>query len=134
MSLAKPVSWFRAAGQRLEAASLLLDHSIYIDAAYLGGFVVECAMKGFIIARVPPAKRRKYVETRFRGQRAHDFEYLLYLARELHAVIPIKVVEHLRQSSWSIDLRYTAGLGNRDEAIELFEAGEETLAWARSNA
>jgi hypothetical protein len=134
MSLAKPVSWFRAAGQRLEAANLLLDHAIYIDAAYLGGYVVECAFKGFIIARVLPAKRRKFVETRFRGQRAHDIEYLLNLARQLHAVIPIKVVERLRQCSWSTDLRYTAGLGNRDEAIELLDAGEETLTWARSDA
>jgi len=46
MRLAQPATWFRAAAQRLDASRLLWQHSMYIDATYLGGFVVECAIKG----------------------------------------------------------------------------------------
>ena len=56
MKLSHPFSWFRAAAQRLDAAKLLFQHSMYIDATYLGGYVVECSIKGNILGRVPTQK------------------------------------------------------------------------------
>ena len=133
MKLSQPATWFRAAAQRLDAAKLLFEHSMYIDAAYLGGYVIECAIKGFLPGRVPLRRRQEFVETRFRGKKSHDFEYLWQISRQLGANIPVRIVEHLRRGAWTTDLRYVAGLGDRDEAAELLSSGEEVLALARNN-
>jgi HEPN domain-containing protein len=134
MKLAHPVTWFRASAQRLEAAHLLFRHAMYVDATYLAGYVVECSIKGFIVTRVPVQRRTRFVQTQFRSARAHDFEYLWKIARQLGATVPVRIVERVRTSAWSTDLRYTSGLGDRDDASEVIEAGEEVLRWARSSA
>ena len=134
MKLAQPAAWFRAAAQRLDAAKLLFQHSMYIDAAYLGGYVVECSIKGHILGRVPMRRRQQYIQSQFRGKKAHDFEHLWQISRNQGVSIPVRIVEHVRWSAWSTDLRYAAGLGDREEAAEVIKAGEVVLKWARNNA
>ena len=79
----------------------------------------------------PPAT---FVETKFRGNKAHDFEYLWQISRNQGVNFPVRVIEHIRRSAWSTDLRYAAGLGDRDEATEVLAAGEVVLKWARNSA
>ena len=133
MKLSHPSTWFRAAAQRLDAARLLFQHSMYIDAAYLDGYVVECAIKGYILGRVPIQRRQQFIQAKFRSKKAHDFEYLWQISRNQGASIPVRIVEHIRRSAWSTDLRYAAGLGDRDDAAEVLSAGEAVLKWARNN-
>ncbi|MGQ0632985.1 MAG: HEPN domain-containing protein [Planctomycetaceae bacterium] len=134
MTLLRVTTWLRAATQRLHAARVLFDDSLYVDAAYLGGYVVECAIKGYVLARVPMNQRRQYIEERFRSARAHDFVYLQWLAAKRGSPLPARIVERVRRIVWSTDLRYTVGLGDHDEAQEIITSGEQVLEWARNNA
>ena len=54
-----PKAFWRAASQRLEAANLLLESGIFLDAVYLAGYAVECALKALILERTPAARRRE---------------------------------------------------------------------------
>jgi hypothetical protein len=134
MNLIRVSTWFRAATQRLHAARVLFSNSMYIDATYLGGYVTECAVKGYLLARVPERRRRRFIEERFRGAKAHDFVFLSWLATVNGARLPHRIIKGMRTIAWSSDLRYAVGLGDSEEAAEVIRIGEEVLIWARSNA
>lgn len=134
MQLARVVTWFRIGSQRQAAAKLLFEHGFYIDAAYLGGYVVECALKGFVLAHVAESRRRQFVDDHFSGAKAHKLEYLGWLASTVHASVPGRIIDRLRQVSWSTDLRYVPGIGSRKDAVRIIETGEVLLKWARDNA
>lgn len=133
MNLLKVSTWFRAATQRLRAARVLFDESLYIDASYLGGYVSECAIKGYLLSYVPLQRRKRFIEENFRRAKAHDFAYLRWLALSTGVPLPTRIVERVRAISWSTDLRYSVGLGDRDETVEIIEIGDEVLTWAQNN-
>ena len=58
-------------------------------AVYLAGYSVECMLKALILSAVPQAQEAALL-ARFRGARAHDYEWLL----ELYA-------ERRRQTAWA---------------------------------
>jgi hypothetical protein len=46
----------RAAAQRLTAAEFLLNNHFHLEAVYIGGYVVECALKALALRRTPATK------------------------------------------------------------------------------
>jgi len=46
----------RVADQRLTAATLLLDHGFHLEAIYIAGYSVECALKSLILKRTARTK------------------------------------------------------------------------------
>ena len=69
---------YRAAKQRFDDALLLLEMERTTAAVYWAGYSVECMLKALILSAVPPAQEAELLE-RFRGARAHDYEWLLHL-------------------------------------------------------
>jgi HEPN domain-containing protein len=70
--------FIRAAKQRFTTAEFLLRHGegCNIDAQYLAGYGVECALKALILART---SRRQFAATLQRltgGRKTHDYEML----------------------------------------------------------
>ena len=61
-------------------------------AVYLAGYSVECMLKALILSAVPQAQEAALL-ARFRGARAHDYEWLLELyAEQGGARLPASVV------------------------------------------
>src|SRR5439155_2588319 len=73
----------RVADQRLTTAEFLLKHDFDLDAVYLAGYTVECALKALVLRWTP---RRAFQSTWERltqvGAKGHDFEYLKDILKE----------------------------------------------------
>ncbi len=108
----------RAADQRLAAAEFLLQHGYRLEAVYLGGYAVECALKGLILNWAPQAEFAEVLEQLTEvGAKGHNFEYLKGLLKGRrggrrkpdHELLGV-LADHLPAvMSWSTDLRYHAG-------------------------
>lgn len=79
-----------AAGQRFTTAEFLLANEFHRDAMYLGGYVVECALKALIL-KWSPAK--EFADTLSLltevGAKGHDFEYLKGLLKRRKFGFPL---------------------------------------------
>jgi hypothetical protein len=129
--LLNPQHWLRVADQRLVAAQFLFDNRFFLDSAYIAGYVVECALKGVVMARTPLSRRREVIEIEFGGRRGHDYHYLQHLLRLRGVSIPPTVADAVRRMvRWSTDLRYTAGHGDVNQSRKYLESGRTLLEWA----
>ena len=140
---AKEIRLFqRAADQRLTTAEFLLEHGYHLDAVYLAGYAVECALKALILTRTASRDfAAMWMNLTQAGAKGHDFDYLKELLkrqnqkrnksdREAFGVIVdrLKVV-----ASWSTSLRYQVGNLKRKEALSFFDAAKDIRDWcARS--
>jgi HEPN domain-containing protein len=123
----------RASKQRLTAAGILLDNGIYLEAVYLAGYAVECALKALLLRWTP---RRQHAATLKKltqvGAKGHDFEYLKRLLKEQRRAQDRKdpeilgaLVTHLQVvASWSTELRYQVGALDPEESEQFFEAAK----------
>jgi len=67
----------RIADQRLATAEFLLKHGYNLDAMYLAGYTVECALKALILRWTPRQGFAVMLERLTRaGVKGHDFEYM----------------------------------------------------------
>jgi HEPN domain-containing protein len=123
--------FYRAAKQRFDDALLLLEMERTTAAIYLAGYSVECMFKALILSAVPQAQEEELLG-RFRGARAHDYEWLLQLyAEKGGARMPSSVVPHFaRVNSWSTDMRYAPGTIAVHEAKAFLDAAVEIITWA----
>ena len=73
----RPISrkFYRVAYQRFEEAEVLFEAGYYIGAVHLAGYAVECMLKTLIL-EATPERDHAVVEAEFRGQSAHDYEWL----------------------------------------------------------
>ncbi len=108
----------RAAEQRLATAAFLLAHGYRLDAVYLAGYAVECALKVLILRWTPQRELAVMLERLTEvGAKGHDFEYLKGILKKrrggpekpdrevlgtLAGLLPVV-------NSWSTALRYQAG-------------------------
>jgi HEPN domain len=116
----------------LTARWLLAESEYYLDAIYLAGYAVECALKTLILWRTAERRFPEVYTEITEGQKAHDFEFLKHILkrRPLNVVIPKPVMELFRRvATWSTDLRYESGRIAYDEANGFVEAATGIRAW-----
>jgi hypothetical protein len=123
--------YYRVAYQRLEDGSLMLEK---LDrpkgAVYLTGYAVECIFKAFILHASSASGRSKVLQS-FRGAIAHDLLWLRGRLGEHHVGIPASVAKELVYvASWSVDIRYEPGPGDREDAQRFIDSSRRILAWA----
>jgi HEPN domain-containing protein len=124
--------FLRAAEQRLTSASILYENTMYLDAIYLSGYVVECSLKALLLSHVPLHERKSYTKERFHGAIAHDPEYLKALLRIAKINIPKEIAQTLRKvASWRTDLRYAVGRVSARESRSFLDCAKVILDWAR---
>jgi len=92
---------------------------------------VECILKALILTCVPAARHALVLRDDFRGGRGHD---VTWLRERLLSVggprFPSMILRDLTfVSTWSVDLRYTPGMGDREEAREFLEAVQRIVAF-----
>lgn len=134
--MAMPISknarlFYRAAKQRFDDALLLLELKRTTAAVYLAGYSIECMLKALILSIVPGNQEGVILEM-FRGGRAHDYDWLMWLYRENGGTqIPPHLVPHFtRVNTWSIHLRYSPGTIEAQRAKAFLESSNEIVQWA----
>jgi hypothetical protein len=122
--------FYRAGKQRFDDAQLLLQADRTTGAIYLAGYTIECLLKAVILDGVPSSQRRQLL-SEFQGSRGHNLEWLGDLYRNhVRMVIPLEMTRHLtRLSSWSTDLRYSAGRAMRRDADQFMESVVTIADW-----
>jgi hypothetical protein len=124
-----------AAQQRLAAAEFLLEHGFHLDAIYLAGYGVECALKYLIVKRTPhnlhASMMHKLTEV---GAKGHNFDYLkLLLQRKpLNLFLPSKggLAKMFRDVTWwSSTLRYEVMTVDYDQARRIVDAAKGIRDW-----
>lgn len=124
--------FYRCSVQRYEEAQILLRAKRTTGAVYLAGYGVECVLKALILS-VVPAKRSRVVIQTFRGNRAHDYEWLRaqyyerggpHFPREVNLCFTLA-------SSWSTKLRYTPANLKFGDAEDFLSAVATIIDWAK---
>ena len=128
-----PRKFYRVAYQRFEEAEVLFEAGYYIGAVYLAGYAIECILKTLIL-EATPEKDHAVVEAEFRGQRAHDYEWLRHRYRQTHAPAwPTDISQALTfVGTWETALRYTSGVRDRHDAARFLAEARKIIAWADS--
>jgi HEPN domain-containing protein len=126
-----PESFWRAASQRVASAIRLLESQSHLDAVYLAGYVVECALKALILKRTPANKRRDLCQELSSGARSHNFDYLSGTLVLRQCTIPREVRQSLDVLSdeWSTDLRYVGNLISYREAERFIQRVQAVYEW-----
>jgi hypothetical protein len=132
--------FFRAASARLEAARFLLENGYYVDSTYLAGYVIECSLKAVILRRTPRVEHAPIMAKLTQaGAKGHNFEFLKQMFKERIGKLSSRDNELFGTlsnsfkvvSSWSTDLRYTAGRGKHAEAERFFQAAADIHDWCQ---
>jgi hypothetical protein len=122
--------YYRVAFQRLDDGNALLTISRPRAAVYLTGYAVECILKALLVMSTPAGERPAMLAT-FRGAIAHNIEWLRDRLIERIGRLPVIENRHVSLvSSWSTDLRYEPGPGNRDDAEAFLASATAILKWA----
>ena len=123
--------YYRCALQRFEDAEVLLRAAHTTGAVYLAGYAIECMLKALILDSLAPATRAAMLG-KFRGARAHDYEWLrgqYVLNRGARPPGGI-AVDFTLVDGWSTDLRYVTRSLRSAEAEEFLQAAKRILDWA----
>jgi hypothetical protein len=100
--------FLRAAKQRLHTAEFLLKNAYNLDAMYLAGYTIECALKALILERTPRRDKKSTLNAITSGSVMHSPEKLAEVLKELGPPIPSGLILRVRKSRWSTNLRYDA--------------------------
>jgi HEPN domain-containing protein len=128
----EPRRFYRAAEHRFEEAQFLFEQGGYTTAAvYLAGYAVECMLKALILTRDPKTQHRATLAT-FRGQAAHDFEWLrAQLAqRSVHLAKPVSRAL-IEVTGWTTSLRYDPSTMRRRDAEAFLKAADAVVLWVK---
>jgi len=134
MGVPKPTDarlYYRCAFQRHEDAEVLFNAGRTTGAVYLAGYGIECILKALVLMTAP-ARTRAGVLNDFRGNRAHEYEWLrsLYLTMG-GARFPREINQHFTLvNDWSTDLRYTPRQVRAPEAEVFLTAAVAIIRWA----
>lgn len=136
-SAPNPRAFIRAASQRLESATALVEWSkssgaYRLDAVYLGGYCVECALKALILDRTPEPKRQAELERIGRGSQGHDLEILaknLKLSKKVAIPGDTRVAVDFVARRWGTELRYRGEHVLGREVIPFLENVRAIHAW-----
>ena len=123
----------RAASQRLAAAEVLLRERLNLDAQYIGGYTMECALKALILYVTDPAERGECLDHLTRGASMHRPEVLLGLLHVLGVDLPEALARRMRRFDWTVDLRYETGHRDTGETRALLTTCRRVYNWVKEN-
>lgn len=123
--------YYRCAFRRYEEAEVLFKADYTTGAVYLAGYGIECILKALVLTAVSVGDRHDMLKS-FRGNKAHDYEWLrsLYLMNG-GSRLPRDVAQHFTLvNDWSTDLRYTPYSVRTVEAEAFLAAAVAIIRWA----
>src|SRR5438067_1085011 len=91
-----PRDFLKIALQRLNAAeSIMGTLRLTLEAQYIGGYSVECALKALILENTPKMKRAAMLKQLTRGERYHRAEVLLDRLRKRDVSLPLELAKRM---------------------------------------
>ena len=122
--------YYRVAYQRFEDGEQLLAIDRARASIYLTGYAVECILKALLLSLTPVGDRAEVLAT-FRGAIAHNIDWLREQLVRRIGRLPVGIARALSLvSTWSTDLRYEPGPGDREDAEAFLAATASILQWA----
>ena len=122
--------FLKAARQRLDAAEAKFELlRINLEAQYIGGYSVECALKALILEKTSLADRGLVREKLTQGASSHKKEVLLGHLRDLGVNLPLDLAKRMRRFEWTTDLRYETGRLDTGETRALIETANRIYSW-----
>lgn len=123
--------FYRCAFQRFDDARVLREMDHTTGAVYLAGYGVECILKALILGAVVPKARSEMLRS-FRGNRAHDFEWLRTQYRlNGGSRLPRDITRHFTLlNDWSTELRYVPRRVKDEDADVFLTAAASIIGWA----
>lgn len=103
----------------------------YLDAVYLAGYAVECALKSLILKSTPEAKWPAVSQEISSGVKAHDPVFLVDILHRTRCVVPKTVRANLEAigKEWSTDLRYVGARLSYKESAAFIVRAEQVYQW-----
>ena len=123
--------YYRSAFERADDADTLHRAGRLTGAVYLAGYGIECILKALILAETPAAGRTAVLQT-FRGNRGHDFNWLVDKYYALGGSECPRDIFHSFTliGDWTTDMRYEPGKTRPLEAAQFLQAAARILTWA----
>lgn len=124
--------FYRAALARMTDARYIYEKADRTTAAvYLAGYAVECVLKALILSQLP-AHGHAGMVAQFRGGRAHDYDWLKALYRQVGGPpLPVAIMEaFVVVEDWGTELRYNPIVLDPEDAETFLDATEAILKWA----
>ena len=124
--------FFRAATQRRDEARFLLAKSTFTTASiYLAGYAVECALKALLLRSESPSQNKTSVVT-FRGQAAHNYDWLKHELAKRSVGIPSDIVRLIAKVNWwGTEMRYQTRQVERRVAEEFLKSVDAIIEWVQ---
>ncbi len=120
----------KIARQRLTVAEALVPlHTL--DALYIGGYTVECALKALILHVTPESDRAEGLKQICSGAKMHRPDVLLGELRDQGVELPLDLARRLRRFArdWSTDLRYETGRRDTGETNAALKTAKAVYDW-----
>ncbi len=122
--------FLKAALQRWTAAKEIFERlGLTVEAQYIGGYTVECALKALILHRTTVANRPEAVSKLTRGAAAHRKEVLLQFLRDLGVTLTPELARRMRRFEWTTQLRYETGRLDSGETRALLKTARQIYDW-----
>jgi len=111
---------------------MLHEERFYLEAKYIGGYTVECALKAIILYRTLAENRAETPARITSGSTMHRVYVLLNELRSLGMILSIEFVSRLRRFDWSTDLRYETGRHDKGETKAFLKTARYVYNWVES--
>ena len=122
--------FLKVALQRLTAAEAILETLLLtLEAQYIGGYSVECALKALILEKTDPPDRQVVLERLTHGATYHRAEVLLDRLRERGVSLTPVLAKRMRRFDWTTDLRYETGRKDTGETYGMLRTTRAIYEW-----
>jgi hypothetical protein len=122
--------FLKAARQRLDTAEAIFEQlRINLEAQYIGGYVVECALKALIMERTAEPDHVPILYKLTHGAASHKNEVLLGKLRELGVALPLELSKRMRRFDWTTGLRYETGRLDTGETRAVLKTAKQIYDW-----
>jgi HEPN domain-containing protein len=122
--------FLKAARQRLDTAEGIFEKlRINLEAQYIAGYAVECALKALIMEKTAPPDRETMLYKLTHGAASHRKEVLLGALRDRGVVLPLEHSKRMRRFDWTTGLRYETGRLDTGETRAVLKTANLVYNW-----
>ena len=125
-----PRDFLKVALQRLAAAEAIMETlRLTLEAQYIGGYSVECSLKGLILEKTAELDRPAVLDRLTHGATHHRAEVLLDRLRERGVYLTVELAKRMRRFDWTTGLRYETGRKDTGETNGLLRTARVIYEW-----
>jgi HEPN domain-containing protein len=125
-----PRDFLKVSLQRLTAAEEIMETlRLTLEAQYIGGYSVECALKALILEKTAEPDRPAMLELLTHGAKYHRVEVLLDRLRDCSVFLPVELAKRMRRFDWTTNLRYETGRKDTGETNGLLRTASAIYEW-----